>query len=144
MTGYAAFTWLLPIACLLLAAYVVFRRKALWTLAVKLIAFGLAIVVVVPASVKLSDMIETAYQSSIEQTIESAKEATELIEVSAAEETEEEEGFFSGIVSKVKEGVPDSGAGAGISGVAGEESAGDGLKFDERKRNEAITKEEFT
>ncbi len=108
VTGYAAFTWLLPIACFLLAAYVVFRRKALRTLAVKLIAFGLAIVVVVPASVKLSDMIETTYQSSIEQTIESAKDATELIEVSAAEETEEEEGFFHGIVSKVKEGVSDA------------------------------------
>ena len=54
VTAYAAFRLLVPAACLLLAAWLLagrdWLRKAGW----KLLVFGLAIVLVIPASVKVS------------------------------------------------------------------------------------------
>ena len=80
MTGYAAFAVLIPLACVLLAVNV-FVKSGTWNrIAVKLIAFALAIFFVIPASVAVSDLIERTYESSIQHTLTSAKEATEIIE----------------------------------------------------------------
>lgn len=48
-------------------------------------AFGLAVYLVIPASVKVADMIETTYASSIESTIETAKQTTDEIESETGE-----------------------------------------------------------
>ena len=60
---------------------------------------------IIPASVWLSNMIEDTYQASIEQTIDAAKETTAEIETSADNEDNQEEGFWSGLVSTVTDGV---------------------------------------
>ena len=47
----------------------------------KFLLFGLAVYLVIPASVKVADMIETTYASIIiESTIETAKQTTDEIE----------------------------------------------------------------
>lgn len=97
ITGYAAFMLLIPIGCVLLSLSVCLKKSAWKYLASKLIIFGLAIFLVVPASVKVSDIIENTYQSSIDKTIEDAKQTTEAID----ESTEEDENGLSGIISKV-------------------------------------------
>ena len=78
--------------------------------AAKLILFGLAIYLVIPASVKVSDMIETSYKASIEETIDSAKEAAELAEsdAEATEDETEKKGFFGGLISNVQNSVSDA------------------------------------
>lgn len=106
MTGYAAFTVLIPMACVLLAANT-FVKSGTWNrIAVKLIAFALAVFFVIPASVAVSDLIERTYESSIQHTLASAKEATEIIE-DGTEDTAKEEGLLAGLTSKVS-GVKES------------------------------------
>lgn len=51
----------------------------------KFLLFGLAVYLVIPASVKVADMIETTYASSIESTIETAKQTTDEIESETGE-----------------------------------------------------------
>lgn len=102
ITGYVAFAILIPAACIVLSASVLLKKSMWKALAAKLIVFGLAIFLVVPASVKLSNMIEDTYNSSIEKTLESAKQTTDEIEKDAENE---DEGVLSGIISSVKDGV---------------------------------------
>ena len=87
--GYAAFKILIPIACLFFSAYILLRREGCRVLAQKFLLFGLAVYLVIPASVKVSDMIEATYASSIESTLENAKQTTEEIQAETAEGTEE-------------------------------------------------------
>ena len=83
----------------------IFKRNIWKQFAYKLVLFGLGIYLIVPVSVKVSDMIETTYQTSIEQTIDSAKQTTE--EIKDSSDGEESSGV-SGFISKVKDGVSDT------------------------------------
>lgn len=101
ITGFAAFKILIPAACLI---YLIglFRESEFYRqLVAKLTLFGLAIVLVIPVSVGAGDMIQATYEASIENTIASAKEATQEIENS----TEESQGAISSFFSKIKDGV---------------------------------------
>ena len=75
-------------------------------LAVKLICFGVAIMLIIPASVYVSDTIENTYSASINAAIESAK--TTVKEAEAAESAasgQEETTGLSGLLSKVTDGI---------------------------------------
>lgn len=120
--GYAAFKILIPLACVFFSVYVAFRKEVWRGLAKKFLLFGLAVYLVIPASVKVSDMIETTYAASIESTIDTAKQATDEIESETGEadtkndadtskngtddsQKESSGGFLSGLFSKVQEGA---------------------------------------
>lgn len=80
ITGYVAFTYLIPIACGLWILNLFFANATVRKLAAKLAVFGLAISLVVPASVKISDLIGDTYQAQIEATIEDAKNTQNILE----------------------------------------------------------------
>lgn len=80
ITGYVAFTYLIPIACGLWILNLIFANATVRKLAAKLAVFGLAISLVVPASVKISDLIGDTYQAQIEETIEDAKNTQNILE----------------------------------------------------------------
>ena len=80
ITGYVAFTYLIPIACGLWIFNLIFANATLRKLATQLVVFGLAISFVVPASVKISDLIGDTYQAQIEATIEDAKNTQSILE----------------------------------------------------------------
>ena len=80
ITGYVAFTYLIPIACGLWMLNLIFANATVRKLAAKLTVFGLAISLVVPASVKISDLIGDTYQAQIEATIEDAKNTQSILE----------------------------------------------------------------
>ena len=80
ITGYVAFTYLIPIACGLWILNLIFANATVRKLAAKLTVFGLAISLVVPASVKISDLIGDTYQAQIEATIEDAKNTQSILE----------------------------------------------------------------
>lgn len=106
LTAYAAFRLLVPAALLLLAAWLLagrdWLRKAGW----KLLVFAAAIVLVIPASVKVSGLIEDTYRVSLEETLRQAKDTTAAVEDSAQSgDSQEEQGFLGGLFSKVTEGV---------------------------------------
>ena len=109
ITGYAAFKLLIPLACVSGIVAVLFRSHIAKQLAAKLAVFGLAIVLVIPASVGVSNLIEKTYNSSIQSTIDLALETTEEIEedaeLSAAKEEEKKGNLFSELLSKVSDTV---------------------------------------
>lgn len=80
ITGYVAFTYLIPIACGLWMLNLIFANATVRKLAAKLAVFGLAISLVVPASVKISDLIGDTYQAQIKATIEDAKNTQSILE----------------------------------------------------------------
>lgn len=80
ITGYVAFTYLIPIACGLWMLNLIFANATVRKLAAKLAVLGLAISLVVPASVKISDLIGDTYQAQIEATIEDAKNTQSILE----------------------------------------------------------------
>lgn len=107
ITGFATFSMLVPAACVLISANTFLKNDAVKCLAKRMILFGLAIFLAVPTSVKVSDLIETTYQASIESTITAAKEATEEIEATSKDAEKNESGFLSSILDKVQNGVSD-------------------------------------
>ena len=80
ITGYVAFTYLIPAACVLWILNLFFANATVRKLAAKLAVFGIAIFLVVPASVKTSDLIGDTYQAQIEATIEDAKSTQNILE----------------------------------------------------------------
>lgn len=111
ITGYAAFLFLIPAACLLLSVNVFARRPVISRIAWKLMVFGIAIALVIPASVKVSDLIDETYNASIQMTIDSAIQTTGQLEA----EGEEDAGGLRGIINGVRDTV--SGAGEQIKSV---------------------------
>lgn len=106
LTGFVSFTFLIPISCLLYAANAFLNRDAVRTIAKKLLIFGIAIVLVIPVSVKVSALIENTYQASIEATIDSAKQTTEDVEESTeGAAAQDDAGFLEGLISKITEGI---------------------------------------
>ncbi|MBR5806410.1 MAG: hypothetical protein IKY30_06535 [Oscillospiraceae bacterium] len=105
ITGYASWYLLIPVGLLLSATWFVMNKSAaravVGQVATKLIVLGLAIALVIPASVKASGIIEETYSSSIQQTIESATQATEDIQDAA--QRENKKGL--NIISNITRGV---------------------------------------
>jgi len=106
ITAGAAFRVLIPLALALLALSLFTCRDMLRALSKKLLLFSLAIVLVIPTSVWVSDSIESTYRASIDASIESARQATDTINGQAGESTDEDaKTGLSGFFSKVTEGV---------------------------------------
>ena len=92
---YGVFRGLVPIVCFLFAAGRVWNPRALDKQGWKLFLMGIALLLVIPLSVRTSDMIYATYQESIDSTIASA----EALTGEAEQLTEEEE---TGVFSKIK------------------------------------------
>lgn len=111
MTGYASFLILVPLGCVLYAAGSCLGRRTWERIAKKLALFGIAIALVIPASVKVSDLIEHTYQSSIQDTVDAAKKATQEIQSESEGQQDsgstDNSGVLSGIISGIKNGVSD-------------------------------------
>ena len=109
ITGYAAFKILVPIACVFFSGYLLWRKEILRVVAQKFLLFGLAVYLVIPASVKVADMIETTDEIESE-TGESGqvddKSSNEKFQSDSDSDSKENAGgFFSGLFNKVQEGV---------------------------------------
>ena len=80
VTGFVAFRILIPLACLSGILFLVSKRTWFAQMALRFFLFGIMIYAAVPASVKVSDMIETTYQAQIDQTMRLAKDTSEMID----------------------------------------------------------------
>lgn len=72
-------------------------------LAIKLALFGIVIYMVIPASVRISDLIDSTYSTSVQSTIDSAKEQTKEIENSTADSGSDSDN--QGLLGKLISGV---------------------------------------
>lgn len=107
LTGYITFKLLIPIACLLYGIYLFIQNDSLKKISIKLIIFGLIIFTVIPLSIKLSNLIETTYQSSISQAINETNPEL-VVESTESEEVEEDNGWNK-FTSKVKDSISNIG-----------------------------------
>ena len=96
ITGHAAFSLLIPAACVLGILGMFLSSGVLKRLALRLAVTGLAIFMVIPASLKVSSLIEEAFEVS--QTIEEAEKAAGAVEEEAAEASREEKGLSGWIL----------------------------------------------
>ena len=117
ITGFVTFKVLIPLACGAYILSAIFGWRGLRALACRLAAFGLLIFLVIPVSLRISDMIETTYQASIDATIESAKETADAVESAASDENAEDEGFWEGLISSITDGI--TGVTSGIADKVG-------------------------
>ena len=118
--GFAAFKILIPIACIILSAGILQKRPAekenTIKLAIKVAMFGLALFLVVPASVKASDMISATYQDSIDNTLEQARKSAEELEA-------EKNGAEKGTSGETDEASDGTAAAVGEKAVTAGEAA---------------------
>lgn len=80
LAGFAVFKILIPVVCLLFVVNVFWKNDVFVRLIKKLSVFSLSLLLVVPASVKVSEFIQNTYEASINATIESAKEMSNELE----------------------------------------------------------------
>ncbi|WP_044916912.1 hypothetical protein [Butyrivibrio sp. WCE2006] len=75
ITGFVTFSLFIPFACLILCGAVIFGKKNWITIAGKIAFIGIVLFLIVPASVKLSDMV---YQTQAERVNNTVEEYNEL------------------------------------------------------------------
>ncbi|THG38986.1 hypothetical protein [Adlercreutzia caecimuris] len=107
--GFLGFGILIPVACALFAVAVFLRRGTLTRvnlqrLGTKLAAFGLALALVVPVSVWLTDNVDATFDESLAAASAAAQEATEQLEENTQEQAQEDQGLLGGIANAVQEG----------------------------------------
>lgn len=101
LTGYAAFSVLIPAACVLLALGICLNRNLLKILAAKIAVFAIVIFTIIPISMNISSIIEETYDVSMETTIQEAEDITDEIN----ESTDSEGNIIEQALSKIKDGV---------------------------------------
>lgn len=95
--GYITFRILIPIACALFILNRIRENETCRNIMKKLVTIGLMALLVIPGSEKISGLIQETYDTSIQDVIDSVPEEIEI--------EEEEEGGFSALWGKVKDGV---------------------------------------
>lgn len=109
---YIVFTFVIPTACMVLAVCQFKQYTAARDFAIKLIAFGLAIVAVIPAGVLAGQVVEKTYKASIavsEETIggtvdkgQQTEQDKAVVEQQVAQEEAVEENWFITKLKKAK------------------------------------------
>lgn len=101
LAGYAAFSVLIPAACVLLAVGICLNRNFLKILAAKIAVFAVVIFTIIPVSMNISSIIEETYDVSMETTIQEAEDITDEI----GESTDSDGNIIEQALSKIKDGV---------------------------------------
>ena len=99
--GVGAFRILVPIACLLAGASLFWNPKLTRRLALRLGVIALALYLVIPASLRVSDAIYTAFDASISTTLSEAEELTE--ETSQLAEAGDDKGLLASVLDRLSE-----------------------------------------
>lgn len=109
--GTAACYILIPIGCGALLTNFFFPKDFLKSVGTKLVAFGAALLLVIPTSVWVSDQINAVYAESIEMTVQSANAVSDGLFGKMSDENEES----TTVIDKAKEILGDiSGSVAGV------------------------------
>ena len=101
--GTVAFKILIPISCILLSIFLFKGNRKLKDIALKLGAFGLAIFIMIPCSLWVSDAIYKTYENKIETTIDNANDFTEKTD--AISQANNDQGVIASILNKISETV---------------------------------------
>lgn len=75
ITGYITFSIFIPLACIVFCGAIIFGKKSWYSIAGKIALIGIVIFAIVPASVKLTDMV---YQTQADRVNTAVEEYNEL------------------------------------------------------------------
>lgn len=103
-TGFLTFSLLIPLSCILLIVYLYKRNEVLKRLAIKLTVFGIAIFMIIPVSIQVSNLVDKTFKTS--DIVESVTEKSKDAEKSAKSVPSENVGF-SEALSGIKETISD-------------------------------------
>lgn len=105
VVGSVCFKWMIPIALLLIGLALFFPKyeDRLKKIALRLIILAVAVFLIVPASVKLSNMIESVYKDSIEQTVNDANTSSEELNAATGEDTNSS--AWNNFINTIKGGI---------------------------------------
>ena len=95
--GHIAFTYIVPIACLLGIIYALTGGGFFKNLGIKLAAFAVVITLIIPVSINISEMMYETHELSVQQTIEAASQTSE--------EDGEEKSGLGALLSKAADNV---------------------------------------
>lgn len=70
LSGYIAFSVLIPAACVIISGAILFEKKAWYRIAARLAGLAIVLFVIVPASVWLSDTIYKTQENKVENALE--------------------------------------------------------------------------
>jgi len=88
VVGYIAFKGIVPIAMILAGINLFVEKDAIRKVIQKLVIFALAIVLIIPISVKVTDIIDSTYEESIQSTITEAEDISRDISYAVGETDE--------------------------------------------------------
>ena len=77
--GYVSFSFLIPAACAIFIFCILSNTTNLRKSGAKLVAFAIAIYLIIPTSVKLTDTIDTTFSQSMEATVEITEDLKEVV-----------------------------------------------------------------
>lgn len=77
ISGYISFRWLIPIACILMIIYVITKKDLFKNIASKLAIFAVILVLIVPISVHITNLIENS-NSTVQNMIKATEELKNL------------------------------------------------------------------
>lgn len=100
LTGLLTFKILIPIVCLLLIVYLYTNKTSFKTLAIKLLIFGLATFLLIPASTAISDLIDITFNT--QETIDIANQGQNEITNVTKDASSEKKTVVSEIVKALK------------------------------------------
>jgi len=108
--GYLSFTYIVPAAMGLYVVNVFLRNEQVRVLSMKLCLFGICAFLVIPVSVKVSDLINETHGESIQATISAAEESVTEIESASSATAEEDtnnekKNVFQNLFDAVKSGI---------------------------------------
>ena len=101
IAGILAFDILIPIGMVLLAVGL-FSRREVKLNALRIIALGAILVLLVPVSLRVSDLVERQYADEIQQAVDAANQNTE--EIKGAADRSDDDSVWTEFISKVKGG----------------------------------------
>lgn len=79
ISGYVSFRWLIPIACVLMIIYIFTRKNLFKNLATKFALFAMVLVLIVPISVHITNLIEKS-NISVQNMLKTTEELKKLNE----------------------------------------------------------------
>ena len=106
LSGMFTFKVLVPVACVLLIAFIWTKREILAKMAAKLVLFGLCFVLLVPVSTQVISVIDQTHQISAQQNLEDAEKFADDLKASVGEDESSVKKFvnkFAGGLKGIKE-----------------------------------------
>ena len=101
LTGMLTFKILIPIACILAIIYLLSRRQAFLKIGAKLAVFGICLILLVPVSTYVTNLVDETHQLSVEQNIAEANEFAEQMQ----KNTGDDGNFLSKAIDKFSGGI---------------------------------------